>query len=49
MVAEVPMEGETIQTLIEEAITLPVQNVHAETSDGLGMHSIFPEICQFGL
>ena len=34
VVAEVPMQGETVETLIEEAVTLPVQNVQAETSNG---------------
>ena len=34
MVAEVPMQVETVETLMEEAVTLPVQNVQAETSDG---------------
>ena len=34
MVAEVPMQAETVETLIEETITLLVQNVQAKTSDG---------------
>ena len=35
VVAEVPMQEEVVETLIkEETITLPVQNVQAETSDG---------------
>ena len=34
MVAEMPIQEETIETLIEEVVTLPVQNVQAETSDG---------------
>ena len=34
VVVEVPMQEETVQTLIEETITLPVQNFQAETSDG---------------
>ena len=35
MIAEVPMQEKTTETLIEEeAITPPVQNIHAETSNG---------------
>ena len=34
VVAEAPMQVETIETLIEEVVTLPVQNVQAEKLDG---------------
>ena len=34
VVAEVPMQEETVETLIEEAVTLPVQSVQAETLNG---------------
>ena len=34
VVAKVPMQTKTVETLIEETITLPVQNVQAETLDG---------------
>ena len=32
--AKVPMQAETVETLTEEAVTLPVQNVQAETLNG---------------
>ena len=34
MVVEVPMHAKTVETMIEEAVTLLVQNVQVETSNG---------------